>query len=62
VFQLPCNLNLTLDGADAIRAVRRRSGGLLRRVCAGAWQPGGSAVITTCATEVVDVDGMERST
>lgn len=57
VFQLPCNLNLTLDGADAIAPCDGGPEDSYAVYARALGQPGGSAVITTCATEVVDVDG-----
>jgi len=57
VFQLPCNLNLTLDGADAIAPCDGGAEDSYAVYARALGQPYGSAVITTCATEVVDVDG-----
>jgi hypothetical protein len=57
VFQLPCNLNLTLDGADAIAPCDGGAEDSYAVYARALGRPGGSAVITTCATEVTDVDG-----
>jgi hypothetical protein len=57
VFQLPCNTNLTLGGADALLPCDGGAEDSYAVYARALGQPGGSAVMTTCATEVGDADG-----
>ena len=57
VFQLPCNLNITLDGADALAPCDGGPEDHYAVYARALGQPGGKAVITTCATDKADVDG-----
>jgi hypothetical protein len=57
VFQLPCNLNISLDGADELAPCDGGVEDSYDVYARALGQPGGSAVITTCATEVGDQDG-----
>ena len=56
VFQLPCNTNIS-DDQDALAECDGGPEDSYAVYARALGQPGGSAVITTCATEVVDVDG-----
>lgn len=57
VFQLPCNTNLALDGADALAPCDGGPEDSYAVWARALGAPGGSAVMTTCATEVGDQDG-----
>jgi hypothetical protein len=57
VFQLPCNLNISLDGADALAPCDGGAEDSYEVWARAVGKPGGSAVMTTCATEVGDADG-----
>lgn len=56
VFQLPCNTNISLDGADVLAPCDGGAEDSYDVFARALGQPGGSAVITTCATEKQDVD------
>jgi len=62
VFQLPCNLNLELGGADALLPCDGGAEDHYAVYARALGQPDGSAVITTCATDKSDADGDGNST
>jgi hypothetical protein len=57
VFQLPCNTNLSLGGADALLPCDGGPEDAYAVYARALGQPDGKAVMTTCATEVGDQNG-----